>query len=100
MGEHFKIYVMSFNHFFSSKCRRGGIADLEVSAKTKRFSLSLLDCSKGVEMDKIVVHHSGGLSNTILRVENIVFVLFSSCCKELFLYANHPNMDKVRKSLL
>ena len=53
------------NHFLSPKFRRGGIADLELSAGTKRVLLSLLECSKGVEMDKIVVHHSEGLSNTI-----------------------------------
>ena len=51
-------------------------------------------------MDKIVGHHSEGLSNTILRAENFVFVLFWVCCEDLFLYENDQNMVKVRKSLL
>ena len=83
------------NHFLSPKFRKGGIADLELSAGTKRVLLSLLECSKGVEMDKIVVHHWKGLSNTILRAKNFVFVLFSVYCEQLFLYENDPNMEKV-----
>ena len=51
-------------------------------------------------MDEIVVHHSKGLSNTILRAENFVLCCFRFVVEELYLYENAPNMDKVRISLL